>query len=309
VDPDGRAPAPEEPAGAGALVPVDDPADPRLEAFRSLNDPAGRRELEQREAIFVVEGRLGVDRLLEADHRIRSVLVDERKLGGAAGLVDAARARGATVYVASRQVVEATVGFSLHRGVVAVAERPVPADPAEVLAAAARGVPGGPAPVVAVMEGLNDHENIGALFRNAAAFGVAAVLGDPTCADPLYRRSVRVSMGHVLHVPFARLAPWPDGLELVRAAGFAVAALVPHPEAAAPGAPAVALAALPSWLDDDDERRWRGAAVLVGAEGPGLTPAAVTQADVLVTIPMAGGVDSVNVATAAAIAFHTLAGR
>ena len=123
------------------------------------------------------------------------------------------------------------VGFRLHRGVVAVADRPPDADADAVLAAAA-GTPsvGDGPPLVVVLEGLNDPENIGAVFRNAAAFGAAAVLLDPTCGDPLYRRAVRVSAGHALHLPTARLDPWPDGIARLRAAGFAVCALAPHPE-------------------------------------------------------------------------------
>ncbi|HVM63626.1 MAG TPA: RNA methyltransferase, partial [Acidimicrobiales bacterium] len=202
--------------------------------------------------------------------------------------------------------VAGTVGFDLHRGVVALGRRPSPPSPDRLLAAAA-GSParaGGP-PLVAVLEGLNDHENIGALFRNAAAFGVAGIVLDPTCADPLYRRSIRVSMGHVLHLPFARLEPWPAGLDQVRAAGFVVAALSPRP-AFVGGRRAVGLGAL-------GQRACRsgapgGIALLLGAEGPGLSDGALAAADAVVSIPMAHGVDSLNVATAAAIAFYALTG-
>jgi tRNA G18 (ribose-2'-O)-methylase SpoU len=210
------------------------------------------------------------------------------------------------VFVGSRALVAGTVGFALHRGVVAVANRPSSADPARLLSDAAR--PSAPArhpPLVAVLEGLNDHENIGALFRNAAAFGVAGVLLDPTCADPLYRRSVRVSVGHVLHMPFARLVPWPTGLDQVRSAGFVVAALAPRP-AADIGVPTVALAELKAWMAASDHPA--GVALLVGAEGPGLTDAALAASDVVVPIPIVDRVDSLNAATAAAIAFHALAG-
>jgi len=188
--------------------------------------------------------------------------------------------------------------------VVAVANRPAPGTSTRLLAdAAERSVPGGSPPLVAVLEGLNDHENIGALFRNAAAFGVAGVLLDRTCADPLYRRSIRVSVGYVLHVPFARL-PWPSGLDEVRAAGFVVAALSPRPTAES-AAPLVGLAELKAWIADSG-RRPIGVALLFGAEGRGLTDAALAAADVMVSIPMADGVDSLNVATAAAVAFHAL---
>jgi tRNA G18 (ribose-2'-O)-methylase SpoU len=203
-------------------------------------------------------------------------------------------------------VVAGTVGFALHRGVVAVAHRPPPTDPARLLAEAGAVPRGGTPRLVAALEGLNDHENIGALFRNAAAFGVAGVLLDPACADPLYRRSIRVSVGHVLHTPFARLEPWPSGLDRVRAAGFVVVALAPHPPAGG-GVPAIGLAELGARLSGSD--RPVGVALLLGAEGPGLTDAALAASDMTVTIPMADGVDSLNVATAAAVAFHALAGR
>jgi tRNA G18 (ribose-2'-O)-methylase SpoU len=134
---------------------------------------------------------------------------------------------------------------------------------------------------------------------------VAGVLLDPTCADPLYRRSIRVSVGHVLHMPFARLVHWPAGLHQVRAAGFVIAALAPRPVAGR-GVPAVSLAELKAWLSGSS--RPVGVALLLGAEGPGLTDTALAASDVVVPIPMADGVDSLNVATAAAVAFHALAG-
>jgi tRNA G18 (ribose-2'-O)-methylase SpoU len=279
-------------------VVVEDPSDPRLADYFDLADPAGRRRVEAERAIIVVEGRLPVHRLLESDARVRSLLIDERRAVTASDLVDAVAARGAPVYVGRRELVEATVGFPLHRGVVAIAERPPEADAGALLAAAVRG----PAPrVVAVLEGLNDHENLGALFRNAAAFGVAAVLLDPTCADPLYRRSIRVSVGHVLQVPSARLTPWPEALGTLRAAGFVLAAMTPHPPVASgEGRPATDLAGLGATAPG------RPVALLFGAEGAGLSAAALEAADRWVSIPMSGRVDSLNVAVAAAVAFHAL---
>jgi tRNA G18 (ribose-2'-O)-methylase SpoU len=291
----------------GPLVVIEDADDPRLDLYRDLNDPAGRTGLESDQSIFVVEGRLAVERLLSSPYLVRSLLVDDHQVTAIGNLVAATRGCGAPVFVATRSVVAGTVGFALHRGVVAIANRP-PADRAEqILAGAARASRPEERPLVlAALEGLNDHENIGALFRNAAAFGVAGVLLDPTCADPLYRRSIRVSVGHVLHLPFARLAPWPDGLQELRAAGFTIAALAPGP-ASVSGVPAVSLAELKSSLSTVD--RPAGVVLLFGAEGPGLSRAALMAADVVVPIPMAGGVDSLNVATAAAIAFHALADR
>ncbi len=300
--------APERPpdVAPGPIVEVDDPDDPRLDLYRDLNDPAGRVRLDGEQSIFVVEGRLAVDRLLTSGYTVRSLLVDGHQLTAAGDLVAAYRARGAPVFVGSRALVAGTVGFALHRGVVAVAERPAPLDPDRLLAhATGTPVRVGAPQLLVVLEGLNDHENIGALFRNAAAFAVAGVLLDPTCGDPLYRRSIRVSVGHVLHVPFARLVPWPAGLDQVRAAGFVVAALAPRP-AADSGIPAVGLGELKARMSGPGHLV--GLALLVGAEGPGLTERALAASDVVVSIPMAAGVDSLNVATAAAIALHAIAG-
>ena len=290
----------------GPLVAVEDPDDPRLALYRALNDPAARDRLGVDQSVFVVEGKLAVERLLTSRYPVRSLLVDDHQVGAVGDLVVATQAQGAPVFVGSRAVVAATVGFALHRGVVAVAHRPSPTGTGRLLdgttgTSARVGAPR----LVAVLEGLNDHENIGALFRNAAAFGVAGILLDPTCADPLNRRSVRVSVGHVLHMPFARLAPWPTGLDAVRAAGFVVAALTPRP-AADSAVPVITLAELKARASGSGDAA--GVALLLGAEGPGLTAAAVAASDVVVPIPMADGVDSLNVATAAAIAFHALAG-
>jgi tRNA G18 (ribose-2'-O)-methylase SpoU len=185
-------------------------------------------------------------------------------------------------YVTSAEVMAEVVGFHLNRGVLAVADRA----PATDLEALVRG-----ANRLAVLEGVGDHENLGALFRNAAAFGVDGVLLGPGCSDPLYRRSVRVSMGHVLGVPFAPLEPWPGGLKWLRDQGFRVLALTPEADVPLTGG----------------IRPAGRVAVLLGSEGPGLTAEAIEAADAAVRIPMAGGVDSLNVATAGAVAFHVLA--
>ncbi len=292
----------------GPLVAVDDPADPRLADYRDLNDAELRRRRGADEGIVVVEGRVAVGQLLTSAYEVRSLLVDDHQVDAAAELVAGVRARGAPVYVGRRPVVAATVGFALHRGVVAIARRPPPTDAHVLVARAAHrpSVGGGP-PMAAVLEGVNDHENLGALFRNAAAFGVGAVLLSPTCADPLYRRSVRVSVGHVLHVPFARLAPWPDTLDALRPAGLTLVALAPAGSAAACGRRPVSPGELAARHAAPGRAR-RGIALLLGAEGPGLSPTALAHADEVVAIPMAPGVDSLNVATAAAVAFHRFAG-
>ena len=217
-------------------------------------------------------------RALRAGYRPRSFLVDDRRLGQLADL------GGAPVYAASQEVLRRTTGFNVHRGVLAsFHRRPLP-EAARVLAAARR---------VLVCEDVNNHTNLGAVFRGAAALGMDGVLLSPSCADPLYRRSVRVSMGEVFAVPYATLRPWPAALAQVRDAGFSVLALTP-----APGAVAI------QRLDAAHRAR---PALLLGAEGAGLSAAALSAADQRVAIPMRRGVDSLNVAAAAAVACWELA--
>ncbi len=292
----------------GPLVAVDDPADPRLADYRALNDAELRRRRGADDGVVVVEGRVAVGQLLTSSFEVRSLRVDDHQADSCAELVAAVRARGAPVYVGCRPVVAATVGFSLHRGVVAIARRPPAVDAHELVrrVVGLQSVSGG-RPMVAVLEGVNDHENLGALFRNAAAFGAGAVLLSPTCADPLYRRCVRVSVGHVLHVPFARLAPWPGSLVELRAAGFMLVALAPAASAEASSHRPVAVGELAARLAGP-RRDGTGIALLLGAEGPGLSAAALAAVDEVVAIPMAPGVDSLNVATAAAVAFHRFGG-
>jgi tRNA G18 (ribose-2'-O)-methylase SpoU len=207
------------------------------------------------------------------------VLVDAKRVGQLEGLP----LGGAPVYAGDQTVLEAITGFHVHRGVLASFHRKPQRTARQVLASARR---------IAILEDINNHTNVGALFRSAAALGTDAVLLSPSCADPLYRRSVRVSMGEVFAVPYARLEPWPDALADVRAAGFTVLALTPAPDA-------VPIQRL------DAAQRAR-TALLLGAEGPGLTPRAQAAADVRVVIPMRRGVDSLNVANAAAVAFWEL---
>jgi tRNA G18 (ribose-2'-O)-methylase SpoU len=286
----------------GPIIAIHEPDDERLLEYRDLNDAAVSRRMAEDGGCFIVEGRVSVAQLLRSDYSVRSLLVDDHQFTLAAPLVRGVQARGAPVYVASRAVVARTIGFDLHRGVVAVANRPAPLDPALVMswAQASR-----PSPMIAVLEDLNDHENIGSLFRNAAAFGVSGVLLSPSCADPLYRRSIRVSVGLVLQVPFARATRWPEVLSDLRAGGYLVVALVPHPGHVTPGeSSSISIAQLVEYLSLHPQP----VAVVLGAEGTGLSVAAQQAADRLVSIPMADGVDSLNVATAAALAFHRIAG-
>ncbi len=257
------------------IVAVDDPSDERLTDFAGLR----RRSPSPADGYFVAEGALVIRQLLESPYALRSLLVTKRGLR----LLEPDLARiEAPIYVAGQNVVEAVAGFHYHRGALASADRlPLP-DP-ETLAAGCD--------LVVVAEGVGDHENLGAIFRNAAAFGADAVVLGPRCGDPLSRRCVRVSMGQALKVPHCRLDGWPGAILQLRDLGFELLALTPSPDA-------------------DDVRtvavRPRQALV-VGSEGDGLTDAAMAAADRRVRIAMAPGVDSLNVATAAAVALHHLA--
>lgn len=258
--------------GAPRLIRIDDPTDPRVADYVALTDA----ELRRGDDVCIAEGVTVIRHLVAVGVPLRSVLVTPAKAEAVAPLPD-----DVTILVASQAVMNAVVGFDIHRGAVAVAERPPTRDVGTVVDAGR---------ALVVLEGISDVENMGLLFRNAAALGADAVLLSPTCCDPLYRRSLRVSMGHALSIPFATLDPWPGGLDRVRGAGFEIVALTPAPDAdpitaVSPGA---------------------RTAVLLGAEGPGLTAAALAAADRRVRIPMRAGVDSLNVAAAAAIAFHRL---
>ena len=260
------------------VIDVDDPADPRLADYRDLTTADRRPDRPGGRGLVIAEGEVVVRRLLRSPYPVRSVLGVPRR-------IDALRPdlpAGLPCYRTSADVMATVVGFHLNRGVLAVADRAVQPSPDRLIADAR---------LVAVLEGVGDHENLGSIFRNAAGLGVGGVLLGPGCADPLYRRSVRVSMGNVLRVPFATVDAWPAALFWLRDNGFRVLALTPAGDAA-PLHTAVAPG--------------RRTAVLLGAEGPGLTDTALAAADERVRIPMADDVDSLNVATAAAIAFHTL---
>lgn len=263
-------------------VVIDDPTDWRLADYLGLTDADLRRRLEHGSGLFIAEGEAVIRRLLRSPYRVRSILVTSaRRHSLAADLAGL----DAPVYVASREVMSAVAGFDIHRGAVASAHRRAMPDVATMTAGATR---------MAILEGISDHENLGALFRNAAAFGIDAVALSPTCADPLYRRSVRVSLGHVLGVPYTRLTPWPAALAGLGATGWHLVALTP----AADAEPVEVLGAMGGRV-----------ALLLGSEGTGLSDAALATAHRRLRIPMSGGVDSLNVATAAAIAFHRLASR
>lgn len=270
------------------MIPVADPSDPRLDDFRDLTTADRRPDRPGGRGLVIAEGVVVVRRLLGSPYPVRALLGVAPRL---ADLAEDLTSIPAPAYVTSPEVMARVVGFHLNRGVLAVADRAVAVNLTE-LAARAR--------VLAVLEGVNDHENLGALFRNAAAFGVDGVVLGPRCGDPLYRRSVRVSMGHVLRVPFAPLPahePWPASLERLRGRDISrarrIVALTPRP------------AACPLLEADLGGER---VALLFGAEGSGLSDEALAAADQWLRIPMADGVDSLNVATAAAVAFYAALG-
>jgi tRNA G18 (ribose-2'-O)-methylase SpoU len=271
---------------------VTDVTDPRLADYARLTDMELRTRLESGQGLFIAEGTKVISRAVAAGYPVRSVLVAERRLADLPALLPQLAATGAPVYVVADKTAEQLTGYRVHRGALASLHRkPLPEVPA--LAAAARRV--------IVLEDLVDHANVGAIFRCAAALGVDGVFLSPRCADPLYRRAVKVSMGAVFAIPYARMTGWFDGLAGLRAAGFRLLALTPDPAAPSIG---VAVAV---------QRTAQRIALLLGAEGDGLSSRWLHEADQAVRIPMhpdalASGVDSLNVVAAAAIACHLLAG-
>lgn len=261
------------------VIDVSDPGDPRLDDFRDLNSVDRRPDLPTGKGLVIAEGVLVVQRMLASRFPPHALMGTDRRLTELA--TDLAGC-DAPYYRVSAEVMAQVVGFHLNRGVLAAARR-VPQPSVEELI--------GPARTVAVLEGVNDHENLGSVFRNAAGLGVDAVVFGSGCADPLYRRAVRVSMGHALLVPYAHATNWPADLTMLRQRGFRLLAMTPDPQACP----------LPAAMA---EVRDQPVAVLVGAEGPGLSETALRASDLRVRIPMSRGTDSLNVATAAALAFY-----
>ncbi len=264
------------------VIAVADPSDPRLGDYTDLRDGALRRSLEAERGLFIAEGEKVVRRALAAGHSPRSFLMSERWLPSLADVLE--KVGRVPCYVAGDSVMEQLTGFHVHRGALAcLHRRPLP--PAEeVLAGAARLV---------VLEDVVDHTNVGAVFRSAAALGADAALLGARCADPLYRRAVKVSMGAVFSLPYARLDDWHDAPGLLRRHGVTTVALTPGPDAV----DVSTIGALPR------------SALFVGAEGEGLSDHWLRSADLRVRIPMAAGIDSLNVAAATAVACWALWGR
>ena len=258
---------------------IADPDDPRIAPYRAIRE----RDLAGRQGRFVAEGQVVLEKAIRLGRRrLESVLLAQGRVAGLRPLL-AELPEDTPIYTAAQTVMDAVVGFPIHRGVLAVGRRAPEPDPGQLLAGL------GPQASALGLVGIANHDNMGGLFRNAAAFGVGAVVLDAACCDPLYRKAIRTSVGASLIVPFARLAPGGDMLALFEAAGFA-------PLALSPGAAETLSAVGPA----------ARTAVLVGAEGPGL-PSEMLQRARAVSIPMAGGFDSLNVATAAAIVLHHLA--
>lgn len=284
---------------------IDDPRDPRLDDFRNLN----ASDKKSGEQLIIAEGTLVVPRLLASPYPTRAVVGFPGKLRAIEESLSSSFSGDDapfSVFEVSREVLKEVAGFDMHRGLVASADRLPESEELSVEALldqleATEGTEvtegtKGASGVIAVLEGVGDHENIGSIFRNAAGLGVDAVLFGAATADPLYRRSVRVSMGHVLRLPWARFpgttTTWQRDLQLLQSRGYEVGALTPSGNTTLREATEAA------------RERGKKVAVMVGAEGPGLTEHAMRAADVRAVIPMARGTDSLNVATAAAIAFY-----
>jgi len=264
------------------VIPLDDPRDVRVSLYRGVSDPVLLRE----HGAFVAEGRLVVRRLLTASPlRPMSVLVIEP---ARAALDDVLSIRpDLPIYVAPRPVLNEIAGFDIHRGCLALGARPAPRRWQDVLD------PTPAASRLVVLEAVSNADNIGGIFRSASALGAAAVLLGPGCCDPLYRKAIRTSMGATLEMPFAAAAPWPEMLADLRGHGVRLVALAPD------GVLTI----------DEAVGQLQGArrvALLAGAEGDGLTAAALAAADLRVRIPMASGIDSLNVTVAVGIALHRL---
>ena len=262
-------------------IEITDPADERVSDYFSLTDVNLRKKLEPARGLYLAESEKVIRRALGAGHRPRSFLMGERWLTDLADLVEQAESSDVPVYVAEAAVIQAMTGFHLHRGALASMHRPVLAAPESLLQNASR---------IAIFEDIVDHSNLGAAFRSAAALGIDGVLITQSCADPFYRRSIRVSMGTVFQVPWTRIPQWPKSIDMVREAGFTTAALALSDDAIT--------------LDQLAAQRHAKLALIIGTEGKGLRQATLSAVDAIVRIPMGGGVDSLNVAAAAAVAFY-----
>lgn len=258
---------------------IDRDDDARLDAYRHVGDARWLRDRH----LFVAEGRLVVERLIRGGgYAIDSVLVTPT----AQRALESTLADTPVVYVADQRIVNGITGFNFHRGCLAIAQRPPVQPPLETFATAR---------VVVVLEGIENPDNVGGIFRSAAAFGAGGVILDPRSSDPLYRKALRTSMGAVLRVPFTRVEAWPEPIEALRRMGFTIAALTPSGRTA-----------IDELAVRDGDGGGRRLALVAGAEGAGLTPEALALADLTVRIPIDPQSDSLNVVVAVSIALHGL---
>jgi tRNA G18 (ribose-2'-O)-methylase SpoU len=288
------------------LITVEDPDDTRLRDYTGLTDVELRRKREPAEGLFIAEGEKVIRRALDAGYEMRSMLLSAKWVDVMRDVIDELPA---PVYAVSPELAERVTGYHVHRGALASMQRkPLPTaddllqtarrvvvmesvnDHTNIGAMFALGLQESAGQRIAIFEGFVDHANLGAAFRSAAALGIKAILLSPDCADPLYRRAIKVSMGSVFSVPYARFEDWPGGLDAVRDAGYSILAMTPD-EKATP-------------LDELSPDRFERSAIMLGSEGHGLSTYALRAADEWVRIPMAAGVDSLNVAAASAVAFY-----
>lgn len=263
------------------VIPISDLSDPRLADYSHLTDVALKKTRGAEHGLYLAESALVLERALGAGHKPRSVLA----LGGTVDEAVALVGDAVPVFSGPGELLAELTGYILHRGLIASMNRPPLPDPDALLASARR---------IVILENVADPTNVGAIFRSAGAIGADAILVTPRCSDPFYRRAIRVSMGTVLQVPWTRVSGWASTREALTAHGFHVAALALTPDAIS--------------LRDFDGTSHERLALVLGAEGPGLTDEAIAASDTVVQIPMKHGIDSLNVAAASAVAMWALSG-
>lgn len=264
------------------IVKITDLTDPRLGFFTQLTDVALRTSSEPKSGLFLAESTKVIERAIETGHRPVSVVTLEKWLPKLEPIL---ADHDIPVFVGETETLESLTGFVLHRGAIAAMERPETASVIEIIK---------DVKTLVVLENITDHTNVGAIFRSVAALGADAVLVTPECADPFYRRSIRVSMGTVLQVPWTRIPNWPSGIAQLREAGFTVAALALSNDSIT----------LEQFVGEGNEK----VALVFGTEGHGLKPKTLELCDRVVRIPMSNGVDSLNVAASSAVALYALCG-
>ena len=263
------------------IISITNLEDQRLRHYASLTDIALRSSTEQSQGVYIAESAKVISSALEAGQTPLSILMEERWVDRMTTLLGAEVMNGTLdIFTGTPEILEALTGFHVHRGALAAMARPELLDLATVTRGAHR---------IAVLENIVDHTNVGAIFRSAAALGVDAVLVTPQCADPLYRRSIRVSMGSVFFIPWTRIDPWPQSLRALHTLGFTTVALSPDGNSQT----------LEAFTQESHDR----IAFVLGTEGQGLTPASLEQCHRRVHIPMGHGIDSLNVAAASAVVF------